>query len=435
MISSSVYFERATNLPKNAMSDQSPSVTVLILNWNGQSLLTRCLSALLALDYPTYRLIVVDNGSTDNSVEMVKAEFPEVSVIEHGRNLGFSKGLNEAIRMLPGEAEILVLLNNDIFVSPDWLTQLVAPFADPAVGVAGCKLLYPDGRHIQHAGGELIYPVALTRHYHYQEVDEGQADEERDVPYVTGAALAVRASLVDESGLFDEFYSPIYFEEVDLCYRLGAAGHRVVYAPKAVAIHNESFTTQKHRLRFNYAFQRNRLRFVLRHYTVEQFRDDFVPAEIERLHTTPASAEDLDIMSRVYLESILSLTEYDVYGIKRAETPTIWAALDRLWQASIAVEPHRVPGFAYGVPLLEPVVKGLIDLWSAMAARLLLWPVMRQQHTTNALLSRLIVDRSLATMMTNRDGEAPAGDAGELSERGRAPHESVGRRELRPDEP
>ena len=293
------------------MSDYSPSVTVLILNWNGQSLLSQCLSTLLALDYPAYRLIVVDNGSTDNSVELVKAEFPGVDIIEHGRNLGFGRGFNEAIRQLLGDEDILVLLNNDVFVYPDWLAHLVTPFADPAVGVAGCKLLYPDVKRIQHAGAELLYPLAMSRHFFYGEVDKGQADEQRDVPYVTGAALAVRRALVDDSGLFDEMFSPFYFEEVDLCYRVRASGYRVLYVPRATAIHQESYSTRKRKETLSHPFHRNRLQFVLKHYTVEELRDDFVPAEIERLRKTPASAEELDIICRVHLESIVSLIEYD----------------------------------------------------------------------------------------------------------------------------
>ena len=80
--------------------------------------------------------------------------------------------------------------------------------------------------------------------------------------------------------------------------------------------------------------------------------------------------------------------------------------MDRLWQASIAVEPYRVPGFAFGVPLLEPVVKGLIDLWSVFAAKVLLWPIMRSQRTTNALLSRMIIDSSLVAMTADGDDGA-----------------------------
>jgi GT2 family glycosyltransferase len=396
------------------MSDYSPSVTVLILNWNGQSLLSRCLSSLLALDYPACRLIVVDNGSTDNSVEQLKAEFPDVGLIEHGRNLGFSRGYNRAIRQLPNDDDILVLLNNDVFVSPDWLAHLVAPFADSAVGVAGCKLLYPDARHIQHAGAELIYPLAMSRHFYYGEVDGGQADELRDVPYVTAAALAVRRELVNDTGLFDEMFSPFYFEEVDLCYRIRASGYRVLYVPEAVAIHHESYSTRRREEYLSHSFQRNRLQFVLKYYTVDQFREDFVPAELDRLRTTPASAEDLDTMSRVYLESMLSLSEYGRYGLDRADLPSIWAALDRLWQASMNVEPYRVPGFAFGKPLLEPLVKGLLDLWNAVVARILLWPALRQRHQTNALLSRMIMDGNLIALMVNGDGEALVGEIHEL---------------------
>jgi GT2 family glycosyltransferase len=416
------------------MGDNSPSVTVLILNWNGRSILGDCLESLMAVEYSAYRVVLADNGSSDDSVAYVRAEFPAVTVVELGQNLGFSKGINEAIRRLSGEDDILVLLNNDVFVRPEWLGRLVDPFVDPAVGIAGCKLLYPDERHIQHAGGELIYPAAVSRHFYSEEIDEGQADLQRDVPYVTGAAMAVRYELVGDSGLFDENFAPFYYEEVDLCYRMRASGYRVIYVPDAVAIHSESYSTAKRTEYLGTAFHANRIRFVLKHYTVDQFLNDFVPAEIDRLRATRASDEYLEAVRSAYLEMMLSLPKYAGHWFEADEIGSIWAAFDRLWRASLTVQPYRVPGFAFGKPLLEPAVKSLLDMWNALAGKVLLWPVIWQQHTMSALLSRMLLDRSWMTMVDSRDHDLLAGEILELRQQIQALAESVNALERRLNE-
>ncbi len=267
-----------------------PSVSLLILNWNGKKLLQQHLPSFLDLNYPDFQVVIADNGSTDGSVAFVQAQFPQFTLIPHGQNLGFSPGMNAAMRQL--DSDVIVLLNNDVSVRPNWLRALVKPMLDdPAVGVTGCKLLYPDGRTLQHAGASLSYPLAFSQHDYRQEPDEGQADEQRDVPYVTGAAIAIHRRIIDAIGLLDEIFAPIYYEEVDYCYRARAAGFRVVYAPEAVGLHHESFTMRQMGGWHIFALQKNRLRFVLRHYTAAQFLDDYVPAEIKRIQDGLTAAE------------------------------------------------------------------------------------------------------------------------------------------------
>ncbi len=377
--------------PKD-MSANSPSVTVLILNWNGRQLLSRSLAALLDLDYPAYRVVVADNGSTDDSTAYVRDAFPAVSVIELGQNLGFARGNNAALALLEQNSDILVLLNNDVYVRRDWLAELVTPFADPSVGISGGKLLYPDGERIQHAGGELDYPLAYSRHYAYREVDRGQVDKRREVPYVTAAAMAIRWPVAEELGLFDQDFSPYYFEEVDLCYRAAAAGFQVVYVPEAVAIHHESFSTKKRERELGYAFHRNRLRLVFKHYSAEQILNDFIPAELDRLSSTPASSEDLEIIRRVYLETMLDLSGREG---RRQGLPALKAGLGQLWEASFRVDPVHVPGPIYGKPLLDPLFRALLKVWHTLAAKVLFWPVIRRQRETNALLWRIVAEWSV----------------------------------------
>ncbi|MDT8306104.1 MAG: glycosyltransferase family 2 protein, partial [Anaerolineae bacterium] len=314
--------------------DDWPRATLLVLNWNGKELLATCLPPLLSQDYPDYEVVVIDNGSEDGSVDYIRQQFPTVSILENGRNLGFSGGLNAGLRQADGQ--VIALLNNDVIVLGEgWLRQLIAPFqGDTKVGITGCKLYFPDGETLQHAGAHLTYPLGYSEHYGYLEHDEGQYDEQTDVDYVTGAAVALRQEMIAEVGLFDESFAPIYYEEVDLCYRARAAGYRVIYVPRAKAIHNESASFGRMRERHRLTFHRNRLRFVFKHYTSTQILEDFVPAEEERIATTATSGE-LHTLRLVFMELLLALPERLVARGERDQLQKFQAALLRLRQATL----------------------------------------------------------------------------------------------------
>jgi GT2 family glycosyltransferase len=348
--------------------------------------LARCLAALQGTDYPDLRIVVADNGSSDDSIDYLHRNHPEVSVIELGQNLGFARGNNAAFARLEHTSDILILLNNDVFVRPGWLEALVAPFADPAVGISGAKLLFPDEIHIQHAGAELEYPLALSSHYAYRQVDQGQADERRSVPYVTGASMALRWTVAEQLGLFDERFSPYYYEEADLCQRAAAAGYEVLYVPEAVALHHESFSSVQESPQTAYAFHLNRLRYVLKHYTDQQLANDFVPAELTRLQTTPHSAAVLEATRRAYLEIMLELVA-DPGDSERKRV--FLAALGQWWETSLRIDPEHVPGLIHGKPGIDPLFRKLLAGWRAFSSKVLFWPIVKRQRATNALLWRL----------------------------------------------
>ena len=161
-------------------------------------------------------------------------------------------------------------------------------FQTKKLALLGQNCSFWTAKESNHAGGELEYPLAVSRHLAYGEIDKGQADSRREVPYVTGASLAIRWTLAEDLGLFDERFSPYYFEETDLCYRVRAAGFKVVYIPEAVALHHETFSAVKHSAQSApTAYHINRLRMVLKHYSDDQLLNDFIPAESSRLQTTP----------------------------------------------------------------------------------------------------------------------------------------------------
>jgi GT2 family glycosyltransferase len=281
------------------------SASLIFLNWNGRDYLSQCLPSAFALDYEEeYEVIVVDNGSSDNSVEFVRRQFPQAGVIENGRNLGFAGGMNVGLRAARGEVGII--LNNDVILRPGWLTELLAPMAaDPRIGIAGCKIFYPDGKTLQHAGGIIRSPRMVPEHFGYREVDEGEYDELRDVDYVTAAAMALRLDMLEQIGYLDVGFFPIYYEDTEICYRARDAGYRVVYVPRATMIHLESATMVYASTRYVLNMHRGRLRFAMIRLDPSELVQSFVPAEAAWLKEKAAPQERL-VMPRVYLASMLA---------------------------------------------------------------------------------------------------------------------------------
>jgi GT2 family glycosyltransferase len=219
------------------------SWAVCVLNWNGREDTLRCLDALAAVR-GEFATVVADNGSTDGSVEAIRAAHPHVDVIENGENLGFSGGNNAAIRhALAGGAEWVVLVNNDAEPDPGMLEALQAAAArHPRAGVLAGKLLSEDGR-VQWAGQR----VALLTGYSGRPRGHGRPDGfaysvEGRTDRAVGALMAVSRAAIDGAGLLDEGLFA-YVEDVDWSLRIRAAGFECIFAPAARAVHRVSAST------------------------------------------------------------------------------------------------------------------------------------------------------------------------------------------------
>jgi O-antigen biosynthesis protein len=293
------------------------NVAVIVLAFNGADYLAGCLRSLAELP-PNFQTLVVDNGSADASVAIARAAPGRVAVVENGRNLGFSGGMNRGMRLALGTEradglelpapDVVVLLNQDTRCLPGWGQAIVAPFDDPAVAAVGCKILADDERTIQHVGGGLEQPLARTYHIGQGERDEGQYREILDVEYATGAALALQAGALREVGLLDERFSPAYMEEVDLCFRLRRAGYRVVVNPAAAVVHYEG-TSTKDVLSPTYWFNRGRLLFLVKHADLATLTGAFATAEAQFIRSTEHRFL-LRALKRAYLDAILRLADW-----------------------------------------------------------------------------------------------------------------------------
>jgi GT2 family glycosyltransferase len=251
-------------------------LSALIVNWNVRDLLRRCLQSVLTHSFPgSLEVIVVDNGSTDGSVEMVRTEFPQVHLIANPDNRGFTAANNQGLAVARGR--YVLLLNPDTEVVDDALATMVA-FVDthPDVGVVGPQLLNPDGtvqssrRRFPTLATALfestwLQPYAprrlLTRYYVLDRSD----DEVQDVDWVTGAALMARREAIEQVGPLDEEFF-MYSEELDWCRRFRAAGWRVVYLPTARVIHHEGKSSEQVLPARHIHFQTSKVRYFRKYH-------------------------------------------------------------------------------------------------------------------------------------------------------------------------
>lgn len=226
-------------------------VSVVILNWNGADMLRRFLPSVLACSQAEgVEVCVADNGSTDDSCEIIKWEFPDVRLIRLAENYGFAEGYNKALKQV--EAEYVVLLNSDVEVTPDWLTPMI-DYMDTHPDVAACQpkiLSYHERNSFEYAGaaGGFIdcygYPFCRGRIFESVEEDRGQYDKVVSVFWATGAALLIRLKVYQEVGGLDgRFFA--HMEEIDLCWRLRSRGHNVVCLPSSSVYHVGGATLKK----------------------------------------------------------------------------------------------------------------------------------------------------------------------------------------------
>jgi len=241
----------------------TPQVTVVILNWNGRHLLSGCLSALQAQTFCDFETIVVDNGSSDGSVEWLRAQHPAVHVIQNSTNLGFATANNQGIRA--SQAPLIVLLNNDANLAPNCLQALVEA-AERATwaGMLACKIVQHDAPdRMDSAGIEVDRAgVAWNRGWGEAAADHTQPLE---VFGPSAAAALYRRALLDQIGLLDDDFF-IYYEDVDLAWRAQWAGWRCLYVPEAVADHIHSATTGRGSPFKNFLLGRNKWRAILKNY-------------------------------------------------------------------------------------------------------------------------------------------------------------------------
>lgn len=239
-------------------------VAVVILNWNGAKFLEQFLPNVIEYSKKDATVYVADNASTDNSVELLKQKFPEVSLIINPENGGFAKGYNQALSNI--DAEYYILLNSDIEVTPNWISPIINLMEEDAL-IAACQpkiLSYHDKKLFEYAGaaGGYIdhfgYPFCRGRIFSTLETDFGQFDDIQEVFWATGACLFIKSDLYWKVGGLDEDFFA-HMEEIDLCWRLKNLNYRIMYCGHSSIYHIGGGTLPKSSSRKTYLNIRNNL--------------------------------------------------------------------------------------------------------------------------------------------------------------------------------
>jgi GT2 family glycosyltransferase len=217
-----------------------PEIAVVVVNWNGAHLLRTCLGSLRRQTFSDFETILVDNGSSDDSLELVAREFPDVRIVPLAENRGLSGGTNAGIAVT--NAPIIATLNNDTEADPHWLAELHAALeSHPEAGSAASKLLLFDRRDVIHSAGDFYGLDGIPGNRGVWQPDVGAYTQQELIFGACAGAAAYRRSMLEDVGSFEDSFF-MYCEDVDLAFRSQLLGYRCVFVPTAVVYHMLSAT-------------------------------------------------------------------------------------------------------------------------------------------------------------------------------------------------
>lgn len=337
------------------MTHDLPPATVIVPNYNGAEHLEECLRSLEQLDYPEGRLeiLVVDNGSTDDSIPLIRRRFSSVHVVEAGRNLGFAGGCNRGVQEATGS--IVAFLNNDMRADPAWLRTLLAPLTEePDVAATGGKILSWDGKTIDFVAGNVNFYGHGFQPLHGRPAEDAQDLARGAALFACGGSMAARRDVFLSAGGFDEDYFA-FFEDIDFGWRLWVLGYRVVLVPEAVSYHRGHATGSRlppHQLRVLY--ERNALATVIKNYDDANLarvlpaallllgQRALVYGELDRegYREWADAGDDAQAVKRVGLSHLVALAE-------------VAGSAERLWAKRAAVQSARRRSDREIFPLFE----------------------------------------------------------------------------------
>jgi len=245
-------------------------IAVVILNYNGRSFLEKFLPSVVAHSIGS-EVYVADNASTDDSVQFVQSNYPQIKMVINKENGGFAKGYNDALKLIT--ADYYVLLNSDIEVTENWIKPCIDLLEsdNQIVAVQPKILAYNNKTKFEHAGAaggfldKDFYPFCQGRIFEFTEEDNGQYNQNREVFWATGACLFIRSDAYHKAGGLDEDFFA-HMEEIDLCWRLKSQGHKIFYCSDSIIYHVGGGTLSYMNPRKTYLNFRNSLYMIAKNY-------------------------------------------------------------------------------------------------------------------------------------------------------------------------
>ena len=252
-------------------------IGIVILHWNNYTDTSNCLKSVLGLVSCEYKLevVVVDNGSTDNSLNKLKTEFKSIVYLKNNANLGFAGGNNVGIKYFnKKDPDFIFILNNDTIVDRQLIKELLKTHIRTNAAIISPKIYFTkgfefhkkrykkkeQGKVLWYGGGAINWNTVMGYHIGVDEVDNGQFDTERDLDYATGAALFISKKALDNLTGFDERYY-LYYEDIDLSVRAKQMNYKIVFSPMAYLWHNNAGSSSSGSMLQDYYITRNRLLF------------------------------------------------------------------------------------------------------------------------------------------------------------------------------
>ena len=226
-------------------------VSIIIVSWNGLNFLKNCLKSLYKIDYPNFEVIIVDNGSFDNSIEYIKRNYPQVKLITNRRNVGFAEANNIGYKVADGK--YILFLNNDTTVTKSFLTNLIKVIEEEKdLGGVQAKILTMSDKRRLDSAGSFLTNTGFLYHYGYNQLDSSRYNKRLFIYSAKGACMLFKKEVIEKCGIkygkevkiFDpDFFA--YFEETDFCHRVWLSGYKIMYVPDSVIYHKIGGTSKR----------------------------------------------------------------------------------------------------------------------------------------------------------------------------------------------
>lgn len=285
-----------------------PLITISIINLNGQKYLKDCLESINNLNYPQDKIeiIVVDNGSSDDSIEFLKANYSKVKIIKNNKNMGFAYANNQAARVAQGE--YIAFLNNDTKVDSKWLIELLRPvYGDKETVASGSKVLSMDGKNLDFVGGMINFEGKGFQIDFGLPIEKDLHKQYKYLPFANGGAMLIRRDIFLDVGGFDEDFFA-YYEDVDLGWRLWVLGYKVIFAPDSIVYHHHHGTSR--------IFSEDKLRFLKERNSLYSVFKNYDDTNLARAFSGTLA----NIFNRVFVDLDFDYRKY--YDLSEVKTAT-----------------------------------------------------------------------------------------------------------------